>query len=217
MEPSTESSDRPSSGAKPITMMPPQAPARRADRSCVDCLDEARDLRPHRFMAPRPTAFWLVAALFAVTMLGTTLPTPLYVIYQGRWHFSSGVVTLIFASYAGGVLTALLLAGRASDQVGRKPVLATALGLSALSTAVFIGASGLGWLFAGRILSGLSAGLMTGTATATLTELRGAASSRRAPPLAPARDKGGLGLPPPLAGPVATFRPHPPLPAAAPS
>jgi MFS family permease len=67
-------------------------------------------------------------------MLGTTLPTPLYVIYQARWHFSPGIITLIFASYAGGVLAALLLAGRVSDQVGRKPVLVTALGLSALST-----------------------------------------------------------------------------------
>src|SRR2546423_2419021 len=204
MEPSTEASSRPSSGATPITMTPPPATARRADRPCVDCLDEARALGPQRFMAPRPTAFWLVAALFAVTMLGTTLPTPLYVIYQGLWHFSSGVVALLFASYAGGVLAALLLAGRASDQVGRKPVLATALGLSALSTAAFIIASGLGWLFAGRILSGLSAGLMTGTATATLTELSGAASSRRAPLGAPAGDMGGPGPRPP---PVRLFAP----------
>ena len=209
MDPSTASSSRPSSGANPVTMMPPQAPARRADRPCVDCLDEARVLSPQRFMAPRPTAFWLVAALFAVTMLGTTLPTPLYVIYQGMWHFSSGVVTLIFASYAGGVLAALLLAGRVSDQVGRKPVLATALGLSALSTAAFIVASGLGWLFAGRVLSGLSAGLMTGTATATLTELSGAASSRRAALVATAANMGGLGLGPLLAGLFATFGPDP--------
>jgi MFS family permease len=195
--------------ATPITMTPPQAPARRADRPCVDCLDEARAVRPQRVMAPRPTAFWLMAALFAVTMSGTTLPTPLYVIYQGLWHFSSGVVTLIFASYAGGVLAALLLAGRASDQVGRKPVLATALGLSALSTAAFIMASGLGWLFAGRVLSGLSAGLMTGTATATLMELRGAASSRRASLVATAANMGGLGLGPLLTGLFAAFAPDP--------
>src|SRR5205085_7770022 len=176
MEPRTASSGRPSSGATPITRTPPQATVRRADRPCVDCLDEASALRLQRVMAPRPTAFWLMAALFVVTMLGTTLPTPLYVIYQGMWHFSSGVVTLIFASYAGGVLAALLLAGRASDQVGRKPVLATALGLSALSTAAFIVASGLGVLFACRVLSALSAGLVTGTATATVTELSGTAS-----------------------------------------
>jgi len=38
---------------------------------------------------PRQAGFWLLALVLGVTMLGTTLPTPLYVIYQGRWHFSS--------------------------------------------------------------------------------------------------------------------------------
>src|SRR5437899_8779653 len=88
--------------------------------------------------APRHVAFWLVAYVFAATMLGTTLPTPIYVIYQSQWHFSSGIVTVIFATYAAGVLAALLLAGRSSDQVGRRRVLAAALGFSALSTVVFI-------------------------------------------------------------------------------
>ena len=120
---------------------------------------------------PRRVAFWLLALVFAATMLGTTLPTPLYVIYQARWHFSSAMVTVTFAVYAAGVLAALLLAGRSSDQAGRKPVLAAALGISALSTAVFVLAPGLGALLAARIMSGLSAGLMTGTATAALTEL----------------------------------------------
>jgi hypothetical protein len=52
-------------------------------------------------------------------MLGTTLPTPLYVIYQAQWHSPTSLITLIFASYAVAVLTALLLAERSSDQVGR--------------------------------------------------------------------------------------------------
>ena len=71
-------------------------------------------------------------------MLGTTLPTPLYVIYQAQWHFSDAVVTVTFAVYAAAVLATLLLAGRSSDQAGRRPVLAVALGASALSTVAFI-------------------------------------------------------------------------------
>jgi MFS family permease len=157
----------------------------------------------------RRLAFWLVAFLFAATMLGTTLPTPLYVIYQGQWHFSSGIITVIFASYAVGVLVALLLAGRSSDQVGRRPVLAAALGLSAVSTLVFILAPALGWLFVGRILSGLSAGLVTGTATAALTEVYGGSSSRRASMVATAANMGGLGLGPLVAGLFAQFGPDP--------
>jgi MFS family permease len=78
------------------------------------------------------------------------------------------------------VITTLLLAGRSSDQAGRRPVLAVALGASALSTVVFILAPDVGALIAARIVSGLSAGLMTGTATAMLTELAPAAGRARA-------------------------------------
>jgi hypothetical protein len=40
---------------------------------------------------PRRVAFWLLALVFTATMLGTTLPTLLYVIYQARWHFSAAI------------------------------------------------------------------------------------------------------------------------------
>src|SRR5579875_3853416 len=142
----------------PVTPMPDRAPGARASRGRI--------------------AFWLLTFVFTTTMLGTTLPTPLYVIYQAQWHFSAAMVTVIFAVYAATVLATLLLAGRSSDQAGRRPVLAVALGAAALSTLAFIFASGEGVLLAGRILSGLAAGLMTGTATAMLTELSPAAGRR---------------------------------------
>jgi hypothetical protein len=56
----------------------------------------------------------MIAYVFAVTMLGTTLPTPLYVIYQSQWHFSTSLITLIFATYAVGVLVALLIRANGS-------------------------------------------------------------------------------------------------------
>src|ERR1700683_1395662 len=158
---------------------------------------------------PRQVAFWLLALVLAVTMLGTPLPTPLYVIYQGRWHFSAAIVTVTFAVYAVAVIATLLLAGRSSDQAGRRPVLAVALGASALSTVVFILAPDVGALIAARIVSGLSAGLMTGTAPATLTELIPAASGRRASLVATAANMAGLGLGPLVAGLFAQYAPHP--------
>src|SRR6266700_4210912 len=177
-----------------------QAPSRIADQPCVDCLDQSPAAEHRRPAIPRRVAFWLLAFVFAATMLGTTLPTPLYDIYQAQWHFSAAIVTVTFAVYAAGVLVTLLLTGRASDQAGRKPVLAAALGCSALSTVVFILAPNVGVLMAGRILSGFSAGLMTGTATATLTELIPASASRRASLVATAANMGGLGLGPLFAG-----------------
>lgn len=157
----------------------------------------------------RPVAFWLMAYLFAVGMLGTTLPTPLYVIYEGQWHFSSATVTVIFATYAVGVILSLFLAGRASDSAGRRPVLGVAVLLASLSTAVFVVASGVGMLLAGRVLSGLAAGLITGTATAALSELAGASETRRASLVATAANIGGLGLGPLVAGLFAQFGPDP--------
>src|SRR5690348_4182717 len=193
----------------PATMATPQPAGRMPDSACIDCLDHPAAAGRRRLAVPRRAAFWLLAFVFAATMLGTTLPTPLYVIYQAQWHFSPALVTVIFAVYAAGVLAALLLAGRSSDQAGRKSVLTTALGASALSTVVFILAPNVEVLLAARILSGLSAGLMTGTATAALTELIPAPSSLRASLVATAANMGGLGLGPLIAGLFAQYGPHP--------
>jgi len=163
--------------------------------------------RAGRRVARGQVPFWLMTFVFAAAMLGTTLPTPLYVIYQSEWHFSATTVTVIYAVYAVGVLTALLLAGRSSDQAGRRPVLAVALSLSAVSTVVIILAGSVAALAVGRVVSGLSAGLMTGTATAALTELW--PNGRRASLAATAANMGGLGLGPLIAGLFAQYAPHP--------
>jgi MFS family permease len=186
-----------------------RAPARTPDQRCVDCLDQSPAAGQSRPAVPRRVAFWLGALILSITMLGTTLPTPLYDIYQAQWHFSAVMVTVTFAVYAVAVLVTLLLAGRSSDEGGRKPVLAAALASSALSTVVFILAPNVGVLFAGRILSGLSAGLATGTATAALTELLPASASRRASLVATAANMGGLGLGPLIAGLFAQYAPQP--------
>ena len=88
-------------------------------------------------------------------------------------------------------------------------MLAAALGASALSTVIFLLAPDVEVLLTGRILSGLSAGLMTGTATAALSELIPAPASRRASLAATAANMGGLGLGPLIAGLLAQYASHP--------
>jgi predicted MFS family arabinose efflux permease len=133
-------------------------------------------------------------------MLGTTLPTPLYVLYRQRFGFSELMITVIFATYAAGVIVALLLFGRLSDEVGRRRLLLPGLGLSALSAVCFLTADGLPLLLVGRILSGLSAGIFTGTATATLVDLASPQRRGRATLVATIANMGGLGCGPLLAG-----------------
>jgi MFS family permease len=155
-------------------------------------------------VSSRP-AFRLTAYVLAATMIGTTLPTPLYPAYERRFGFGALTVTVVFATYAVGVLAALLAFGRASDTIGRRPVLVAGLVLSALSSVIFLvlgglHAHGLPLLLVGRLLSGLSAGVVTGTATAALTDFAGQGQERRAGLVAALANIGGLGSGPLLAG-----------------
>ncbi len=151
----------------------------------------------------------LGGAVFAVCMTGTTLPTPLYPLYQQKFGFSELTVTVVYAVYAFAVIGALLLAGNASDAVGRRPVLLWGLACAAASAVCFLLASDIAWLYAGRLLSGLSAGLFTGAATAYVMESAPPGRASRATFVATAVNMGGLGCGPLLAGILAEYAPWP--------
>ncbi|MEU8579022.1 MFS transporter [Streptomyces asoensis] len=151
----------------------------------------------------------LGGAVFAVCMAGTTLPTPLYGLYREKFGFSELTVTVVYAVYAFGVIGVLLLAGNASDTVGRRPVLLVGLGCAAASAVCFLAATGVGWLYAGRLLSGLSAGLFTGAATAYVMDLAPSGGTSRATFVATAANMGGLGCGPLLAGLLAQYAARP--------
>jgi hypothetical protein len=62
-------------------------------------------------------AFWWIAFVFVTGMAFSTVPTPLYPLYQVRDGFSTFTITIVFPAYTVGVLTSLLLAGHLSDLV----------------------------------------------------------------------------------------------------
>lgn len=157
----------------------------------------------------RRLGYPVAAGVFAIGMVGTTLPTPLYGLYRERLGFSELMVTIVFAVYAVGVIAVLLLAGNFSDEVGRRPVLLCALGLSAASALCFLFEGGLPLLFIGRLLSGFAAGLFSGTATVTVLELAPPGHEARAGFAATAANMGGLGCGPLLAGLLAQYAPWP--------
>ncbi|OBB05775.1 MFS transporter, partial [Mycobacteriaceae bacterium 1482268.1] len=115
----------------------------------------------------------------------------------------------IYATYAGGVLFALLAFGRWSDTVGRRPLLLAGTVFALGSAAVFLAADSVAWLLVGRVLSGLSAGIFTGTATAAIIEAAPPKWHNRAAAVATAANVGGLGGGPLLAGLLVQYAPDP--------
>src|ERR1700684_2559463 len=159
------------------------------------------------------TAFWVVAAAFGVNLAFSAVPTPLYVVYQQRDHFSTLMITVVYAVYALGVIASLFLGGHVSDWTGRRRVLVPALAVNVLSAVLFIAFPSVGGLIVARLVSGVSVGLPTGTAPAYLAELHlgagGSPDGRRPQVVATAANLGGIGVGPLGAGLLAQFVPFP--------
>ncbi|KVM12257.1 MFS transporter [Burkholderia ubonensis] len=123
-----------------------------------------------------------------ITLVGylaaSSVPTPLYRLYQAQWHFSPMLLTLIFGVYALSLLSALIVAGALSDYIGRRPVISAALVLEMGAMGLFLAAAGPGWLIAARVLQGVATGLATASVAAALIDLdreRGAFTNGLAP------------------------------------
>ena len=112
--------------------------------------------------------------LYAVTMMtfmaASSVPTPLYRLYQEAWGFSAAMLTLIFGVYAISILLALLTVGALSDHVGRRPVVLGALLLELVAMVLFLLAEGPGWLILARILQGFATGAATSALSAGLVD-----------------------------------------------
>ena len=139
-------------------------------------------------------AICIVASMIGALFAGSTVPTPLYVIYKQQFGFSQISLTLIYAAYVVGNLAALLLFGRLSDQIGRRRSGVIAMAIAIISALIFLFAQGIVSLYAGRILSGLAIGIGAGTGTARLAELIAEENKSRATVIATSANFVGLGI-----------------------
>lgn len=128
----------------------------------------------------RRLSLLIVTLAFAAMLMSANLATPLYAVYAREFKFSTIVLALVFAVYALVLIPALLLFGQISDRVGRRPAIALGLGLDVVGLVLFVLADGTAWLFAARGTLGLAQGMLSGAATASLTELAGDRKRRAA-------------------------------------
>ncbi|EWM12577.1 major facilitator superfamily transporter [Kutzneria sp. 744] len=152
------------------------------------------------------TGFWVVAAAFLLALAFSTVPTPLYPLYQQRDGFPTVVITVVFAAYALGVVASMYLIGHVSDWLGRRRMALAAVLAEAVSAAVFLAWPDVPGLVVARFVGGVGIGALTATATAHLAELRAVTH--------PGRDAGlfssmvnmaGLGIGPVVSGLLASY------------
>ncbi len=116
---------------------------------------------------------WLgVGFAIATVGWGANQFTPMLLLYRPLLGLSAATVEATFGMYAIGLIPGLLVAGRVSDRIGRRPVVTFAVALSVLAAVVLmLAAHGAGWLFAGRVIMGVASGCAFSAGSAWIKEL----------------------------------------------
>jgi len=166
--------------------------------------EPGRDRRP----LPPSTAFIGSAAVFAALYVAAGAPTPLLVVFEQQWHFPAWVLTVAFASYALGLLAALLVAGSLSDHIGRRPVLIGALLVELGAMILFVLAPGIGWVIAARTVQGIATGAATSAFSASVVEHAPEHHKKLGTIITSVAPAGGLGLGALLTGAAVQFSSH---------
>ncbi|MGJ7505641.1 MFS transporter [Variovorax sp. ZT5P49] len=142
----------------------------------VSTADLAARAKPWRLSAR--AAFPLLAAVLFAFFFAAAAPSPLFVVFQHAWHFSSSLLTVAFAIYAIALLLSLLVAGSLSDHIGRRPVVLAALVLQAVAMGLFLLANGIGGLIVARVVQGVATGIASGALSAAVVEAAPASRKR---------------------------------------
>ena len=113
-----------------------------------------------------------VAATLSMLMAfaASATPIPLYDVYRRAEGLTYNDLSLTAVVYFVGAITALLVFGRISDHLGRKPVTFLAFGLTAAACVILLRVNGPLPLIAARLLLGLSCGLASSAIAAYVVD-----------------------------------------------
>ncbi|MGH8965173.1 MAG: MFS transporter, partial [Actinomycetes bacterium] len=132
------------------------------------------NLAPVTNMAGRGRTPWLafvsavVSLVAAFAAVGSTIP--LFNIYRAEDGFTNAGISMTVVAYSVATLTTLLVLGRLSSHLGRRPTAIASLVLLLLGCLLLLDVHGIGILIAGRLLMGLGAGLASSSLTAYIVD-----------------------------------------------
>jgi len=152
---------------------------------------------------------WPALTMFTVGY-GANQFVPLLAVYRHALGLSDTQATAVFGVYALGLVPGLLLGGRASDRFGRRTLMIAFAALSLLATVVLAGGQwGVGWLYAGRLLTGVVSGTVFSIGTAWIKELSDDSAPGTGARRAGVALTAGFGVGPLVAGLLAQWAPAP--------
>ena len=120
----------------------------------------------------RPATRGLVAAACSLVAVfaASASPIPLYDLYRRTDGLSHADLSLTAVAYFVAVMGALVVLGRLSNHLGRRPVALAALAVTAAGTLVLAEVHGVTPLIAGRVLQGIGCGLASSALAAFIVD-----------------------------------------------
>jgi MFS family permease len=153
-----------------------------------------RSTAPPTARALQPLPFAVVAAVLAIVVAGTAIPTPMLSLFEAKLSFSPLQAVILYASYNLGIVVALIATGMAGARLRLPRRLALGLTLTIIAALTFTVTGNYDVLLVARLLSGVATGLVTATATAALIDLGGQENRQRSAIIAIAANFVGLAV-----------------------
>jgi MFS family permease len=110
----------------------------------------------------------VVALVATFAAVGSTIP--LFNIYRAEEGFTNADISMTVVAYSVATLTTLLVLGRLSNHLGRRPTSIASLVLLLLGCVLLLNVHSIGILIAGRLLMGLGAGLASSSITSYIVD-----------------------------------------------
>ena len=140
--------------------------------------EDARDGRAQS--AAAQTLFVSVLGLLLATGWVANHFVALMPLISERQHLSATTLDAVFGIYAVGLVPGLLIGGRASDSLGRRPVALAGPTTALLGTVAMLLSQQADVLLVGRLIVGVGVGLTMSSCTAWASDLKGSAGAATA-------------------------------------